>query len=86
MTSLHLSHYALLQVGLDAGKQEIEQAYLQRLARLPRGRWRRQLWLWATGEDEQSLQLARDTLQNQSTRKHYDRKLALERWHWIPMT
>lgn len=86
MTSLHLSHYALLQIGLDAGEHEIEHGYLQRLAGLPKVGWRRQLWLWATGESEESLRHARDTLHDKNARKRYDQKLAAERWQWIPMT
>lgn len=85
MTSHYLSHYALLRVALDAPAAEIERAYQRRLAALPTGRWRQRLWLWANGESPQSLRRARDVLCHAHARARYDRELANERWHWIPM-
>jgi len=85
MTSHHLSHYALLRIAFDADTAEIERAYQCRLAALPRGRWHRRLWLWASGESHESLRRARDVLCHPHARARHDRDLSNERWYWIPM-
>lgn len=67
-------HYRLLALSHGAGAAEVERAYAEALARLPRGRFARAM-CWLRGRSAGDLARARETLLDPVLRERYDRNL-----------
>lgn len=83
-TPMELNYYALLGIDRDAHGAAVEAAFLAALERQPKSRVGRLAWFFYTGESEQALREAYETLIDPEARRNYDNSLAAIQFTWIP--
>jgi DnaJ-class molecular chaperone len=82
--AIHLSHYALLRIDNDATADQIEAAYRDACARLPKTRLGLAMARVLNGESPETLRTAYKTLIDPKVRAEYDRWLASCKFDWYP--